>query len=246
MECEMRSSVSMKWSHRMPTGLELEVSHQPLKMKHLVNIIIALERLKTSGSQSVLSTEFRDENLLHVVMESIIEEHLVTECESAPSNDFSSGVEYQCSINDTKKRSLVLSQDSLKLYAIMLQGGNEHRKVYLNMSTYIHPSPDREARPVTLRIKGTDLYLSCFKDDAEPTLHLEVVEDKSSLSTISPNSEEMRFLFYKHDTGLNVSTLMSARFPDWYISTGQSDNNPVEMCQETDNRYRTFTIQRQS
>lgn len=73
MECEMRSSVSVEWSHRLPKGLELEVSHHPLKMKCLVNIIIALEKLKGGGSQSVLSTECRDENLLHMVMESIVE-----------------------------------------------------------------------------------------------------------------------------------------------------------------------------
>lgn len=171
--------------------------------------------------------------------------------------------------------------------------------VYLNLSTYLHTSPVAQGKPVTLCIKGTNLYLSCHQDDAVPTLHLEVrflpeshlnyttshleqrtlsveiswhsfwvivfvqcdvqtwppetyfcppqlVEDKTSLSPINSESEMVRFLFYKHDTGLNISTLMSARFPDWYISTQDSDDEKLEMCQETSQRYRTFTFQHQS
>lgn len=74
----------------------------------------------------------------------------------------------------------------------------------------------------------------------------QAVEDKDSLSTISAGSDMERFLFYKQDTGLNISTLMSAHFPNWYISTATHDNRPVEMCQETASRYRNFSIQRQN
>ena len=72
------------------------------------------------------------------------------------------------------------------------------------------------------------------------------MENKESLSRISAGSEMSRFLFYKQDTGLNISTLTSARFPDWYISTATDDNKPVEMCQETASRYRNFNIQLQN
>lgn len=72
------------------------------------------------------------------------------------------------------------------------------------------------------------------------------MEDKNSLTTIHAESDMARFLFYKRSTGLNISTLMSARFPDWYISTAEQDNRPVEMCTQSANRYQTFSFYRQN
>lgn len=72
------------------------------------------------------------------------------------------------------------------------------------------------------------------------------VEDKSILTTISEESDMVRFLFYKRDSGVSISTLRSARFPEWYISTAEQDNKPVEMCQQTAQRYQTFSIQRKN
>ncbi|XP_054630528.1 interleukin-1 beta isoform X1 [Dunckerocampus dactyliophorus] len=164
----------------------------------------------------------------------------------APGDQFTRTGEYQCSVSDSQKKSLVLVQDSRELHAVTLQGGSSHRKVHLNMSTYVHPSPNTEARPVALGIKGTNLYLSCHQDGDTPTLHLESLEDGSSLTRIDSESESVRFLFYKRDSGVSNSTLMSARFPNWFISTAEEDNLPVEMCQRTANRYINFNIQRQS
>ncbi|KAM7415680.1 hypothetical protein PAMA_017962 [Pampus argenteus] len=246
METEMRCNESQMWMSQMPNGLDIEISHHPLTMKCVANIIIAMERLKGSISESALSTEFRDENLLHIMLDSIIEERVVLECHSTPPVQFLRTGKYKSSVTDSQKRSLVLVQNSMELHALSLQGGSENCKVQLYMSTYAHPSPSTEARPVALGIKCTNLYLSCHKTGDNPSLHLEEVKDKSSLSSISSGSDMMRFLFYKQDTGVNVSTLMSARFPNWFISTAEQDNKPVEMCLETADRYRTFNIQRQS
>ncbi|XP_047446906.1 interleukin-1 beta-like [Mugil cephalus] len=244
MESEMTCNMSDMWSPQMPKGLDLEISHHPLKMKHVVNLIIAMERLQAMASESVVGTDFRDENLLNIMLESIVEEKIVFEREAPAPALFSKTGEQQCTMTDSQKRSLV--QNSMELHAVTLQGGSDNRKVQLNMSTYVHPAPSADARPVALGIKDTALYLSCHMDDERPTLHLEEVTNKDSLSKISSESEMLRFLFYKRDTGVNISTLMSARFPDWYISTAQQDNKPVEMCQETAPRYRSFNIQRQS
>ncbi|KAM6930403.1 interleukin-1 beta [Xenentodon cancila] len=244
MESKMTCDVSDMWGKVLPAGLNLEISRHPLTMRRVVNLIITMERLKTPKTESVISTDFRDENLLSFMLESIVEEQIVFERSSAPSAQLIS--EHQCSVTDGQKRSLVLVKNSMELHAMMLQGGSDSRKVHLNMSTYAHPTPSAEAQPVALGIKDTNLYLSCHMDGDKPTLHLEAVEDKRSLSTISKGSEMERFLFYKRDTGLNISTLMSAQFPNWYISTATQDNKPVEMCQESASRYRTFCFQRQN
>ncbi|XP_053181449.1 interleukin-1 beta-like [Scomber japonicus] len=174
MRCNASEMWSEMWSTKMPKGLDLEISHHPLTMKRVANLIIAMERLKDNVSESVLSTEFRDEHLLDIMFESIVEEQIVFECESPAPGQFSRTGEHECSVTDSQKRSLVLVQDSMELHAVMLQGGSDNRKVHLNMSTYVHPAPSAEARPVALGIKYTKSYLSCRQVGDQPTLHLEV------------------------------------------------------------------------
>ncbi|KAM6944079.1 interleukin-1 beta-like isoform 1-T2 [Lycodopsis pacificus] len=246
MESEMKCNVSEMWSPKMPKGLDFEISHHPLTMRHVVNLIVAMERFKGSSSESLMSSEFRDEDLLSIMLDGIVEEEIVFERGSAPQLQVSWTGEEECSMYDGEKRSLVQVQNSMELHAVMLQGGAEPKKVLLNMSTYLHPAPSVEGRTVALGIKGTNLYLSCRKDGAEPTLHLEAVENKSLLSglgtSISVDSDLVRFLFYRQDTGVNISTLMSVAYQNWYISTAQQDNKPLAMCLESATRSRTFSI----
>lgn len=56
-----------KWSLKMSEGLDMEIVHHPPKMRSVVNLIIAMERLKAS------MFEFRDEELLSFMLESIVE-----------------------------------------------------------------------------------------------------------------------------------------------------------------------------
>lgn len=73
MESQMSNNGKMLKS-KMPEGLDLEISHHPLTMKSVVNLIIALDRMKSiSSSESLLSTEFRDENLLNIMLETVVE-----------------------------------------------------------------------------------------------------------------------------------------------------------------------------
>ncbi|CAJ1069440.1 interleukin-1 beta-like [Xyrichtys novacula] len=246
MDSKMQYNMSEKWAPRMPKGVDLEITHHPLKMKDVVNLIVAMERLKGGVSESLRSTEFRDENLLDIMLESIVEERVVFECESAPPLQFSRTGVHQCSVTDSEQRSLVLVRNSMELHAVMLQGGADKRKVHLNMSTYVHPAPTTAARTVALGIKDTNLYMSCHKDGDEVTLHLEEIEDKDSLLRIGSDSNMVRFLFYKQDSGLNISTLVSVAYSDWFISTATDNNKPVEMCLESAQRHRHFKIQRQS
>ncbi|XP_034727432.1 interleukin-1 beta-like [Etheostoma cragini] len=242
MESKMTCNVSDMWSPKLPKGLDFEISHHPLTMRRVVNLIVAMERFKGSSSTSVLSTEFTDENLLNIMLENLVEEKIVCMCESTPSSyQIVRTDEYTCSVTDSEKRSLVLVPNSMELHAVTLQGGADTTKVHLNMSTYLHPT-STVGRTVALAIKESpNLYLSCRKDGAEPTLHLEdMTADR--LSSVSSDSDMMRFLFYKQTTGVNISTLMSVAFPNWYISTAVQNNKPVEMCLESANRHRTFNI----
>ncbi|XP_017283247.1 interleukin-1 beta [Kryptolebias marmoratus] len=236
-------SLSEMWTQKMPKGMGLEIFHHPTSMRHVANLIIAMERLRAGVSERVLSTDFRDENLLSIMLESIVEEKLILETHSAQPDQFSRVSEHFCSVSDSEKRSLIRVQNSMELQAVMLQGGSDDRKITLNMTTYVHPTSSTEALPVALGIKDTNLYLSCDKKGDTPTLYLEAVEDKESFKMINSRSEMKRFLFYKQDIAMNNSTLMSASFPNWYISTSTQDNRPVEMCQVSAPRYTNFNIQ---
>ncbi|KAJ0019731.1 hypothetical protein NQD34_007300 [Periophthalmus magnuspinnatus] len=237
-------SKMMYHAGHLPCPVNLEISHHPLSMRRVVNVVIAMERIKNSVAQSLLSPDFRDENLLSNLLESMIEERFVSEVFAAQPK-FTRVGEHYCSVTDNQKRNLVLVQESLKLHAVMLQGGSERRQVQLNLSTYRPPVPSAEERPVALGIRGTDYYLSCHKEGTEPSLHLETVADKGVLQNITSGSEMTRFIFYKHDTGLNLSSLRSARFPEWYISTAEMDHQPIRMCAQATS-YSTFSFQRQN
>lgn len=52
-------------------GLRIEVTKEPLSMRSVANVIIALQRLK--HTQSVQSTEFTDQELFNIFMENVIE-----------------------------------------------------------------------------------------------------------------------------------------------------------------------------
>lgn len=68
------------------------------------------------------------------------------------------------------------------------------------------------------------------------------MENRESLERISSDSDMKRFLFYKHLNGLNISTLVSVLYSDWYISTAVENNRPVELCQVNAQRHRTFVF----
>lgn len=56
-----------KLSLKMSKNLDMEIIHHPPKMRSVVNLIIAMERMKAS------MFEYRDEELLSFMLESIVE-----------------------------------------------------------------------------------------------------------------------------------------------------------------------------
>lgn len=60
-----------KWSLKMSKNLDLEIIHHPPKMRSVVNLIIAMERMRAG------MFECKDEELLSFMLESIVEgEHI--------------------------------------------------------------------------------------------------------------------------------------------------------------------------
>ena len=55
----------------MPHGVGLEISHHPLSMRRVADLIIALDRLR--DHQRTMSPGFRDEDLLSMMLESVVE-----------------------------------------------------------------------------------------------------------------------------------------------------------------------------
>uniref|UniRef100_A0AAZ3QNC1 Interleukin-1 n=1 Tax=Oncorhynchus tshawytscha TaxID=74940 RepID=A0AAZ3QNC1_ONCTS len=238
---------SNSWSSKLPQGLDVEISHHPITLRCVANLIIVMERLN-GGKGFALG---RDESLLNFLLESAVEgsyhHWAMFQC-SHYRIPLRMHAQHICSVTDSENKCWVLNEGSMELHAMMLQGGSSYHKVHLNLSTYITPVPsETKARPVALGIKGSNLYLSCITSEGTPTLHLEEVADKEQLKSINHESDMVRFLFYKQDTGVDISTLESAHYRNWFISTAlQQDNTKmVNMCQSaTPNRFTTFTVQR--
>ncbi|XP_077457290.1 interleukin-1 beta [Stigmatopora argus] len=238
MATEKRRHVSPELS----AGLGLELSHHPVTMRQLVTLVVSMERSKRAPTQTAMENKIGAESFLNIV-DDFADVFMVAR---APTNQFTRTGQYQCSVSDSQKKSMVLVRDCMELHAVTLQGGNSHRKVNLNMSTYVQPFPNTEAQPVALGIKGTNLYLSCHQEGDRPTLHLEPVQDRQSLMSVTQDSDMLRFLFYKRDSAVSLSTLASAQYPNWFISTAEEEHMAVEMSQRGAQRNLAFHIQRQS
>ncbi|XP_036382850.1 interleukin-1 beta-like isoform X2 [Megalops cyprinoides] len=226
-----------------PNGeLQSEVAQHPQSMRHVANLIIALQRMK--NSHTAIGTEFSDHELLNILMENVVEERSmrrVNEDTESRVTTYISTSQEKYDVRDQFQKSWVLIKEARELQAMTLQGGSVHHKVQLNLSTYVAPGTNNShGRPVALGIVGTDLYLSCSVSSDKAILQLEEVKDKDALKTISGQGDMVRFLFLKGDSGLSMNSFESARIPGWFISTAKEDKKPVEMCSAGDSNRITY------
>ncbi|XP_076842553.1 metal transporter CNNM3 [Brachyhypopomus gauderio] len=224
-------------------GIQIEIQEQPCSMRQLVTIVIAMQKFKSH--QRVQSTMFTDHELLNIIIENVAEESMAKVMHSHVSNTYNkqkTGV--MCTVCDKLQKSLVKSSFAPVLQAVTLQAGNLDRRVWLNLSNYTSPShTDSRGQPVCLGIAKTNLYLSCTNLSGTPTLSIEEIQDKETLKIINTNNEMERFLFYRKGTGASINTFESVKYPHWFISTTQTDYDPVDMCEETNaTRLRAFTL----
>ncbi|XP_036450755.1 interleukin-1 beta-like [Colossoma macropomum] len=245
-ELDCSDPLAMSGRCALHKGLQIEITKQPHSMRQVANFIIALNKFK--HTQKVRSTEFTDNELFNIILESVIEESVVTtvHCESLKTYNKHDRV-IQCTVCDSLKKSLVRFQGGRTLLAVTLKGGNSSQSVSINLSSYTTPRCGAtNGLPVCLGIAQSDLYLACTNVSGTPSLNLEVVEDKEALKTIYENDDMERFLFLRKDTAKSNNTFESVKYPGWFISTSKNEYTSVDMCVERDtSRQKVFSLHNQ-
>ncbi|XP_060765200.1 interleukin-1 beta-like [Neoarius graeffei] len=225
-------------------GLRIEVTKEPLSMRSVANVIIALQRLK--HTQSVQSTEFTDQELFNIFMENVIEESMTINLKCSQSKSYSMQDKVvQCTLYDKSKKTLVWREETSILLAITLKAGQESNKAWFNLSSFVPPNctANTKGQPVCLGIVKTNLFLSCTLDNGTPLLGIEEVKDKQSLKSIKENDGMERFLFFRNGSGDSLNTFESVKYPGWFITTSRDDFKPVQMCQQQPTPLQLFTLE---
>ncbi|XP_041914741.1 interleukin-1 beta-like isoform X1 [Alosa sapidissima] len=226
------------------SGIDIEVVDEPHNMRQVVNLVIALHRLKKT--QKLQGTEFSDEELCNIFFENVVEEYVTPTVHQKTTNaadhyDSSEQPQQKSFICDVRNKFLVLSKGiTTELQAITLQSGNKSRRVQLELTTYKPSVTPDKGRPIALGV-GEDLYLSCTSSSGKPVLGLEVVK-KEDLKSISGDMK--RFLFNKTVSGQTVTSFESVKYKGYFISTSYTDGQRVDMCQSQDvpDRLTSFTL----
>lgn len=243
MDCPDQPSMSCRCN--MDEGIKLEMWRHSSSMKQVVNIIIALKRMKHIKTKS---SEFGEEEVLNIIMDSVIQERRmerVERVEVTPSYTKMDRMPMKCNVCDQFKKTLVKSTASPRLLAITLKNGNSQFKVDFSLSLYASTSASPNAsQPLCLGISQTNLYLACTKlNDSSP--HLVLKEINKTLNTIKAGDEYDDLLFFRKETGVANNTFESVKYPGWFISTAYEDNQLVEMSQMSNGRCTTFMLENQ-
>ncbi|KAF7701088.1 interleukin-1 beta-like [Silurus meridionalis] len=242
-EMDCSDSLAMSGRCDQHKGLRIEITKEPLGMRRVANVVIALHRLK--HTQCVQSTEFTDHELFNIFMENVIEENMVINLKCSESKSYCMQDKVvQCSICDKSKRTLVQREKPPLLFAITLKGGNEDNKTWFNLSSYDRPNckENTKGQPVCLGIVKSNLFLSCALLNETPFLGIEEVTDKETLKDIKENDGMERFLFFRNGSGDFLNTFESVKYPGWFITTSKEDFKPVQMAKQQPSHLQLFTL----
>uniref|UniRef100_A0A4X2M0T7 Interleukin-1 n=1 Tax=Vombatus ursinus TaxID=29139 RepID=A0A4X2M0T7_VOMUR len=95
--------------------------------------------------------------------------------------------------------------------------------------------PKGKGQPIYLGIKASGFCLCCAMSGEQPTLQL--VE--KNIADLYKTPEAVKpFVFYLNQTG-STSTLESAAYSGWFISTSLYKNQPVTLTQNLRSQYNT-------
>ncbi|KAG1971362.1 interleukin-1 beta [Pimephales promelas] len=237
MDCSDQPSMSCKCN--MDGSIRLEMSRHPSSMKQVVNIVIAVNRMK---HVKTVSSEFGAEQVLDMIMDRVIQEHHMERVVTPSYTKTNQTV--KCNVCDQFKKTLVQSTGSPRLLAVTLRDGNNRYKVDFSLSLYASTSATPNAsQPVCLAISQTNLYLACTTlDDASP--HLVLKEISETLNTIKVGDQNDNLLFFRKETGVANNTFESVKYPGWFISTAYEDFEQVDMSQMSKGRFTNFTLEK--
>ncbi|KAL1266188.1 hypothetical protein QQF64_001863 [Cirrhinus molitorella] len=246
-ELECPNPLAMSCQCNMLEDIQLKLSPHPHSLRQVVNIVIALERMKHFKQMS--PSEFHEEALLSAFFENVIEERLIKPLDASGIYSKSSRT-LQCNICDKYQKSLVLSdaqnRPDLHLKAVTLSGGNIRLKVRFSMSTYVSSGLKNDGLPVCLGISNSSLYLACTQPDgSSPKLVLkEVSGPLDTIKVDDPNGYDS-LLFFRKETGTANNTFESVKHRGWFITTAFDDGERVEMFETPTERTTNFTLENQ-
>uniref|UniRef100_A0A667Z9N5 Interleukin-1 n=1 Tax=Myripristis murdjan TaxID=586833 RepID=A0A667Z9N5_9TELE len=217
--------------------INMVVSQRPKSMRHLATLILVPSRMK-----KILHVT--DEQLCSMIMDSPVEASKelqdLTKCEKRSRFQRVSSAR-QCTLCDTSQKDLVKPAEDLKLLAITLKGGSRYQKVNFKVFEYISRHQPVDTQAVTLSITNSNWYISCSMEEDEAALHLESCSEED-LKVVSTDGNMDRFLFYKRNTGISMTTFESVKYSGWFIGTCDVENQPLGLHKEDSNSHcTTFT-----
>ncbi|XP_034048184.1 interleukin-1 beta [Thalassophryne amazonica] len=225
---------------RLDGEVDLNISCKPNTMQCVVNVVLAVNRLKKS-----LSWCQSDEQLCCMILDSLVDEKVfqivqnIGTSESKVTYQRSSHRPRQCTLCDTSQKDVVHFTGEMKLHALTLKGGNSDRKVLFELVRYLAPVGG-ESQIVALSISQSNWYITCSMKDDKAVLLLEECSGEK-LQRINGGEDMDRFLFMKRTRGMSLTTFESVACRGWYISTSPEDEQPVDMCQvDTSTRLTCF------
>ncbi|XP_074054419.1 interleukin-1 beta [Macrotis lagotis] len=196
--------------------IQVKFIDQPHRFHQTVVVIISIERMKHLSESC--SKIFKDCDLINIIT-SIFQEELVSFGKCDPyESDFAFLSSHNCTIQDINQKHLALTSAS-ELQALYLNGRNINQQVIFSMRHYVNEIGSRKTY-VVLGIKKNNLYLSCGVREGIPILQLE------QMDSFPRNNVEERFIFNKREINQKIE-FESVKYPNWYISTSQSNGKPV-------------------
>uniref|UniRef100_A0A672LZ77 Interleukin-1 beta n=1 Tax=Sinocyclocheilus grahami TaxID=75366 RepID=A0A672LZ77_SINGR len=216
----------------MHEDIKVELHPHPHSMRQVVNIIIAVERLKHIREMS--SGKFCEDALLNFILENVIEERLAKPLNETPTYCKTSRT-LQCTVCDKYKKTLVqsnkLGSEPPHLKAVTLSAA----KCPFDISPYTFSVSFSSIQYVNVCIEFGWFF-------PRPAL-----EGSGPLNTIKagdPNGYDS-LLFYRKETGTAYNSFESVKYPGWFITTAFDDWEKVEMYQVPTNRTTNFTLEDQ-